>query len=158
MRDSSLQKLIWIGPISENASLRVRIACWAFLASSSLLASSTATWETGDDHDDKRRNILAFEPIMEKAPIIMKKAPNIMVFELNITGKAPSIVVFEPNIMEKSTECNGVWTEYNKLCTPFHVKSIEYTAGGNECNKIYTTYNRIKYYKTILAFHTDTDI
>ena len=81
-----------------------------------------------------------------------------MVFEPNITGKAPSIVVFEPNIMEKSTECNGVWTEYNKLCTPFHVKSIEYTAGGNECNKIYTTYNRIKYYKTVLAFHTDTDI
>ena len=64
--------------------------------------------ETGDDHDDKRRNILAFEPIMEKAPNIMKKAPNIMVFEPNITGKAPSIVVFEPNIMEKSTECNGV--------------------------------------------------
>ena len=165
MRDSSLQKLIWIGPLSENVSLRVRIACWAFLVSSSLLANSTATWETGDDHDDKRRNILPFEPIMEKAPNIMKKAPNIMkkapnimVFEPNITGKAPSIVVFEPNIMEKSTECNGVWTEYNKLCTPFHVKSIEYTAGGNERNKIYTTYNRIKYYKTVLAFHTDTDI
>ena len=47
-------------------------------------------------------NIMAFEPIMEKALNIMKKAPNIMVLEPNIMGKAPNIVVFEPNIMEKA--------------------------------------------------------
>ena len=80
---------------------------------------------------------------MEKAPNIMKKAPN-MVFKSNIMEKASNVMVFEPKIIS--------------FAPPFHVKSIEYTAEDNECNKIYTTYNRIKYYKTVLAFHTDTDI
>ena len=81
---------------------------------------------------------------MEKAPNIMKKAQNIMVFKSNIMEKASNVMVFEPKIIS--------------FAPPFHVKSIEYTAGGTECNKIYTIYNRIKYYKTVLAFHTDRQI
>ena len=81
---------------------------------------------------------------MEKAPNIMNKAPNIMVLKSNIMEKASNVMVFEPKIIS--------------FAPPFHVKSIEYTAGGTECNKIYTIYNRIKYYKTVLTFHTDRQI